>query len=130
MLCKEKKRTNQERQSHYTKGRTDLDIEEDNDAAILHYIANAILNLDDAELFQLPNQIIRTNQNKYHTSDCGLWSEGFQSNKHLLFSPCCCMVQADCCRVKKAATIRALGDLEHFDSFSMSTQLGNAPVSP
>ena len=36
---------------------TDLDIEQDYDAAILHYIANAILNLDDAELLHLPNQI-------------------------------------------------------------------------
>ena len=112
MLCKEKKRTNQERQSHYTKGRTDLDIEEDNEAAILHYIAMAILDLDDAELYHLPNphdthklKQARARVSSYHTSDCGMWSEGFQSKKHLLLSPCCRMVQAGCCRVQNAATI-------------------------
>jgi hypothetical protein len=42
----------------------DLGIEEDNDAAILHYMANAIVNLDDAELFHLPNNIPFTNENK------------------------------------------------------------------
>jgi len=125
MLCKEKKRTNQERQSHYTKGRTDLDIEEDNDAAILHYIANAILNLDDAELFQLPNtskqqsKQARARVSSYQTSHCGLWSEGFQ---YLLFSPCCRTVQAGLCRVKQAATISIL-----FLFACVSPQFGNKP---
>ena len=77
-----------------TKGRTDLDIEEDNDTAILHYIANAILNLDDAELFQLPNHIIRTNQNKQGrvfllttllTVDCG--QKGFSRTNSFYFHP-------------------------------------------